>query len=299
MAENKEHDAHGDAAHGGGGGHDDHGGGGHKGGHGGHGGHGGGHEEHEEGVPEWVVSFADNALLQMGFFAILLAMNMGLKATGPVDPKDTNPGMMASSSDSFLDMSIVLREAFNNPVNINSTDPNDALLVKRLKDRAKATPHLGQNGRGNDDKPASNAIDRAEIISENMTINFEQNSAVLTGKAREDIAAFASAVKGQRFIVEVLGHVSAFEAKARVEGQNPVDVGHRLAFERAMAVTKVLVEEGIDMKLIRVRSCADAESVRPGAAPDEPKRRGNQRVELVKTDKELPPDNLTLDPAER
>lgn len=296
MAENKEHDAHGDAAHGGGG-HDDHGGGGHKGGHGGHGGHGGGHEEHEEGVPEWVVSFADNALLQMGFFAILLAMNMGLKATGPVDPKDTNPGVM--ESDSFLDMAIEIRKAFNNPVNIDSTNPNEQLLVKRLKDREKASTFPGKNGLGNDNKPASNAIDPGAIISENMTVNFEQNSAVLTGKAREDIAAFATAVKGQRFIVEVLGHVSAFEAKTRIEGQNPVDVGHRLAFERAMAVTKVLVEEGLDMKLIRVRSCADAESVRPGAAPDEPKRRGNQRVELIKTDKELPPDNLTIDPAER
>ncbi|MBL0869937.1 MAG: OmpA family protein [Phycisphaerales bacterium] len=295
MAENKEHDAHGDAAHGGGG-HDDHGGGGHKGG---HGGHGGGHEEHEEGVPEWVVSFADNALLQMGFFAILLAMNMGLKATGPVDPADTKPGAASAGSDSWLDMAIEIRSAFNNPVSINSTDPNDELLVKRLKDRAKATPHLGQNGRGNDDKPASNAIDPNAVISENVTINFEMNSAVITGKAREDIAAFASAVKGQRFVIEVMGHVSSFEAKTRVEGQSAIDVGHRLAFERAMAVTKVLVEEGIEMKFIRVRSSADAESIRPGTAPDEPKRRGNQRVELIKTDKPIPPDNLTLDPAER
>ena len=53
-------------------GHDEkgHGGGGHGGGGHGGGGHGGGHEEHE-GVPEWMVSFADNTALMMGLFGLI------------------------------------------------------------------------------------------------------------------------------------------------------------------------------------------------------------------------------------
>ena len=56
----------------------EHGGGEGQGGHsgGGHGAPGGGHEDHHEGAPEWLISFADNVALMMGFFVILLAMNM-------------------------------------------------------------------------------------------------------------------------------------------------------------------------------------------------------------------------------
>lgn len=57
------------------------GGGSHGGSHGG--GHGGGgHAEGEhEGAPEWLISFADMVMLIMGFFVIMLAMNMGPKTT--------------------------------------------------------------------------------------------------------------------------------------------------------------------------------------------------------------------------
>ena len=55
--------------------HDSHGGGSHGAPH-------AAHEEHHEGAPEWLISFADNVALMMGFFVILLAMNMGPKAKG-------------------------------------------------------------------------------------------------------------------------------------------------------------------------------------------------------------------------
>ena len=64
-----DHDEHGEHEEG-------HGGGSHGGGHA-----AGGHEEGHEGAPEWLISFADNVALMMGFFVILLAMNMGPKGS--------------------------------------------------------------------------------------------------------------------------------------------------------------------------------------------------------------------------
>src|ERR1043165_7557814 len=99
-----------------GGGHGGHGGSG-----GGHGG-GGGHEEHE-GAPEWLISFADNVALLMGFFVILLAMNMAKPKTGGLGGENQNPSQQDMD---MVDAVISIRAAFHNPVDMTSEDPNEA-----------------------------------------------------------------------------------------------------------------------------------------------------------------------------
>src|SRR5262245_29481834 len=123
SAEHGEHSEHGKSGGG-------HGGGGHRHHHGGGGGHGDG--EHE-GAPEWLISFADNVMLMMGLFVIMLAMNMAKVTTGGIGGEDEMGG---APSAEMADMILSIRQAFNNPVNINSTDPRDAALVKRLIERA-------------------------------------------------------------------------------------------------------------------------------------------------------------------
>src|SRR5215468_5365718 len=91
--------------------------------HGGGHGHGGGHEEGHEGAPEWLISFADNVTLMMGFFVILLAVNMGPKGNGPSDA--SKQGDSSEPPPQLLDAQIAIREAFNNPVNLNSMDPGE------------------------------------------------------------------------------------------------------------------------------------------------------------------------------
>src|SRR6185503_8776216 len=98
-----------------------HGGGshGHGGGHG-----GGGHEEHE-GAPEWLISFADNVALMMGFFVILLAMNMkSPKTNSGIGGPDRQGGNLDQ-----MDFVLALREAFN-PIDLDSHNPAEAELRK-------------------------------------------------------------------------------------------------------------------------------------------------------------------------
>src|SRR5689334_21425744 len=110
MAEEKHGEAHGEKSHSSGSG--GHGGGGHS---------GPAHEEHE-GAPEWLISFADDVALMMGFFVILLAMNMKspVAAHTGVGSPEKEGGVPESQ---MLDFVIAMRDAFN-PIDLNSDNPS-------------------------------------------------------------------------------------------------------------------------------------------------------------------------------
>jgi len=93
--------------------------------------HGGGgtHEEHE-GAPGWLISFADNVSLMMGFLVILPAVRMGPKATAVQGGEPSENG--ATQAPDMLDFVISVREGFKNPVNIDSDKPDDQPLIRRI-----------------------------------------------------------------------------------------------------------------------------------------------------------------------
>ncbi len=95
-------------------------------------GHGDTHE-HREGAPEWLISFADNVTLMMGFFVILLAFNMkpANKGTGGGTGEGPTGGVPAD----LVDFSVAVRSAFNNPVDLSSVDPIDLPLIRRILER--------------------------------------------------------------------------------------------------------------------------------------------------------------------
>lgn len=266
-------DAHGD-------GHDD----GHKKKHGGHGGHkhGGGHAEHEEGVPEWVVSFADNALLQMGFFVILFAMNVGPKAT----QAGGGDGSAAGASDGYLDMAISIREAFNVPVSLDSKDPKDLPLIRRMLERG-IEGHGRQPG-PKGEKPEVQALRPTDYADVTAQVPFDQNEARVSGDSRQTLADVARELKGQRWIIEVRGHCSSIEA------QGDVGIAMRLCYDRAAAVAAILVEHGMTWHQLRLTASADNERV-TAVAYDSAAHRSNQRVEIVVTKDQMAPDPFTVE----
>jgi flagellar motor protein MotB len=252
-----------------------------SGGHGaGHpGGHGGGAHEEHEGAPEWLISFADNTALMMGFFVILLAMNMGPKGGGtPPDQSDSKAAKESGQTPEMLDWALSVRAAFNNPVQANSTDPRDRILAMRLRENTRAD--------GEDDGVPGNqrrvqAQRDGDFHRVAATVVFYEGSSQLTEQARGIVADMADKARGVRLIVEVRGHVAAGEAATEV-------LRLRLGHDRAVSVAQALVEKGLDWRRIRVVSMADHDLLRRRAYTPEA-RESNQRAEIRLTN-DLAPD---------
>lgn len=262
---------------------------GHSGGHGGGGhGHGGGHEEHE-GVPEWMISFADNTALMMGLFVILLAMNMGPKAKSVMggEPSD-KASSEAASTDNMLDLVISVREAFNNPVDTRSTNPKEAALRRRIAERQGST-----STRVTPDQSAreGGAVRESEYNEVGARIDFEDGSSLLTGAARQRIADTARQFGATRYVVEIRGHASPFETFMDAEK------GMKLAHERAMAVARELAAQGVRWGQVRVVACGDNERL-VARTYNRAEDSTNQRAEIILTKDLVPGDSGVERPKE-
>jgi flagellar motor protein MotB len=253
----------------------EHGGGGHGGG-GHHGPGGGGHGDGEhEGAPEWLISFADNVTLMMGFFVIMLAMNMGPKGGSDSKTAGENP-----NDASALDIMIAIREAFNNPVQISSDNPEEFAMIQRIIQRKGATEIQDDDGPAGDDEDL-NSLRPTDYTATAGVVPFEDDSIELTGAARDTLADIASHMKGLRLIVEVRGHASAAEA------YRSGDRGMKIAFDRAMTVGEALAEEGLDWRQMRLIAAGDNDRL-TALVHDKAGQRRNQRVEIVVTNEAMP-----------
>jgi len=264
--------------------------GGKHGSHGGHGGHGGGHAEHEEGVPEWVVSFADNALLQMGFFVILLALNMKPASSGHGGaPKDNREAGQSPPNPALLDAAIAIREAFNNPVSMTSSDPNDAPLIRRIIQRREGQS-FEDGPRG--DKHNVQTVRPTDYHRTSGLVLFDEGSTKIDKEGQSAIAEVAKQLKGRKTIVEVRGHASLAEAKSNE------DMGMGLSYNRAIEVGKRLREAGLEWEQLRIVACGAGDRAAPIARGAD-QQRANHRVEVIVTDELMPQDPYSKDPKGR
>ncbi len=249
-------------------------GGGHGGGHGGHG--GGGHAEGEhEGAPEWLISFADNVALMMGFFVIMLAMAMN-KVSESSGSSGENADNSGQPSSSMMDMAIGLREAFNNPV--SAENPADAALWKRIQQKQAESEARAKSQKGNDRDVRS--IRKSDYYGMGGVVSFATGSAEIDPESRAAILDILKNRKGLRNIVEILGHTSAAEAF-----ELP-DRGMQLSLQRASAVAAVLVENGINWNQITLIGKADTDRVEVRTY-NQGGHRANQRVEIIETPRSM------------
>jgi flagellar motor protein MotB len=255
--------------------HEEHGSGG-GGGHGGgaaHGG-GGGHEEHE-GAPEWLISFADNVALMMGFFVILLAMNMKEPTAGGIGGREKNGG--APSSSRMMELALGIREAFHSE--LDPSDPNDAELnrYKKRKTEGGQSQQPHETGPGREHQ----TVIPTERSSLGGVVPFEDDSETLSASGKRRAEEIGLKLRGMRFIIEVRGHSSPSET-----GRNWVK-GEALSHARALAVAKALAEQGVLPTQMRIAACGDNER-NIARDYDRDNDRMNQRVEVIVTNDQMP-----------
>ena len=234
------------------------------------------HEEHEH-EEGWIVSFADNVLLMMGFFVILLAIN--IKPSGGGSGEGESSGGPTAG---LLDFAIAIREAFNNPVNLASTHPDDLPLIRRILEREGRGSGLHATVDGTSDGTQANPRP-SDWVGQGAFVLFAANSAAVREDAKTILNQVAMEAAGSNLIIEVRGHASSVESKW------DSNQGHDLAYARAWSVGLELVNRGLKWRQIRLVSCGDAAPVVPRARVAG-EHVTNQRVEVVITTDIVPPD---------
>jgi len=238
--------------------------------------HGGGHEEAHEGAPEWLISFADNVTLMMGFFVILFVLNMKPASAGGGnggDPKSA--GSASTLSPEMLDVAIAIREAFNNPVDPNSSSPIDLPLVRRLIERGESNAlRDGPLGREHDVR----SIRPTDYYSPAGAFEFDDHSSKISMSSRDDLDKITKLIRGYNLVIELRGHVSAAEAN------DAPDRGMSLSYDRALVVAEHFALQGIPWSHLRLVACGDGERLVQTTYDAEEHRR-NQRVEVIVTEK--------------
>jgi outer membrane protein OmpA-like peptidoglycan-associated protein len=211
----------------------------------------------------------------------MLAMYMGRLTPGGVGGASNPDGQAAVAvSPAELDLIIAIRQAFNNPVRLDSTNAVDLPLIRRLLER--------QNQRGESDQAgvlgkdaAVESIRPGNYPTTGCQVPFETNSAVLSDAARQRIVETAQQVRGLELMVDVRGHASAAET---VDDKSK---GLDLAYQRAMAVARVLVDNGLQWRQLRLTACGDNDRINP-LVYDAVGHYANQRVEIVVSEDVVP-----------
>jgi outer membrane protein OmpA-like peptidoglycan-associated protein len=216
----------------------------------------------------------------MGFFVILLAMNMGPKGE-PVqggDPSEINNGSGGgmSRADSII---ISIREGFNSPLDAKSGNPEERRLANAKKQRDEARKDEGPVGTA----PRPQTVRETDYSNLGGVVHFEDSSHELTASARATLAQVAKKLQGQRWIVELRGSVSPFES-----GRNP-EKAMALAHERALQAGRELAKAGIPWPQMRLVACGDANR-KVARSTDHASDRPNQRVEIIVTKDAMPAD---------
>ena len=226
-------------------------------------------ETPQEGAPAWLVTYGDMVTLLLTFFVMLVAMS-------EVKKKDQK----------IIDFMQAVKEAFGyvggerllpttevfNPKNTENMSflilPIDPADLGRSKDEAAK----GKN-------ELVSAIRPGQEYQPGGSFSFDELSAELSQAEIERVIDYAKDIRGYNTIIEIRGHCN----KRPVDG-TPFKDHMDLTLQRARAVEKILLENGIDAQRIRVVGAGTTQPVARSVA-DVNLRTRNDIVELIQIDR--------------
>ena len=220
----------------------------------------------EEGLPEWIMSYADMITILMAFFVVMYSM------AGNRD-QAKEEAVLRSLREQFGPMLPSMAALGPGPY-INRNSPLAKLApvgkaMKSPKDKpgSSETPSSGQHAKVHTLRPGEQAAIGG-------IIQFAEGSAELSPEQKQQIEIAAAEVGGKPQKIEIRGHTS----RRPVPHGAPFRDNWDLAYQRCRAVMQYLVEHGIDAKRIRLGVAADNE---PLASDDTLAINQSSRVEVT------------------
>jgi chemotaxis protein MotB len=227
-------------------------------------------EKTAAGAPAWMVTYGDMVTLLLTFFVLLLAMSEVKK------------------DQRLLEFMQAVREAFGyvggdrqlptDDVEVpKNVDEMTVLVIPVYPERFGYTTDQGPTG----ERHLVQNIRPGEHYQPGGRFHFPELSAELDEQETARIAECAQEMRGHTTLIEVRGHCS----KVPVDGTPFKDHMH-LSIERARAVAKALIQNGINPQRIHIVGAGTTQPITP-TAYDLVERQKNDVVELLQIDQTI------------
>lgn len=222
------------------------------------------------GAPEWMVTYGDMVTLLLTFFVLLLAMSE------------------IKQNQRMMDFMQAVREAFGYVGGIQHLPTDEVIVPKNYDDMSfLILPIYPDNlGRTNEEgakgkQDLVTTIRPGKEYQPGGRFHFEELSAELSPEEAERVAEYARDLRGFSTVIEIRGHCN----KRPVEGSPFVD--HMdLSLQRARAVERIMLVNGIDAQRIRVVGAGTTHPITRSTA-DINLRSRNDIVELIQIDQTI------------
>jgi chemotaxis protein MotB len=219
--------------------------------------------ECEEGLPEWIMSYADMITILMAFFVVMYSMAGATKDTKKEDAVFKS-----------------LRDRFGpNWLSSGSIGPGALLSNHLLKAHGVGGANIKAKNKGGvtaqgdpGDQPRVHTLRPGEQASIGGNILFAEGSAQLGSEQEQQLDIAAGQVSGKPQKIEVRGHAS----RRPLPKGAPYRDNWDLAYARCRSTMERLVSLGIDPKRIRLSVAGDNEPVPAGKS----NRSASSRVEV-------------------
>jgi len=236
---------------------------------------GGDHEEEHDGAPEWLISFADMVMLIMGFFVILYALNATPPQQAGAEGDSSGDSGSSVPFDRWAEFVWETREAFGNPIDMNTTDPELRRIVDWKRSEGPGTADQeGEAGERSEVRSPRDAGQQSAMVE----IVFDHDSSTLAETELASIRRLIEKVRGMPTMIEIHGHSSKEESSR--DPQNGFD----LSYQRARSVSRILQENGIPARRIKIVAAGDNDPLK-GHPIDARDDAPNRRVEIRVTDR--------------